>query len=105
MLQKKQSVQDNSSSLKKKDKKRKHLDEGDQGEDKPQDHASGGQSGSNKPNKEVKARCQTPVHTDKKKAVEGIAPSLVQARFEQGECAHCGKDNQAWTLCRKSIVA
>jgi len=48
---------------------------------------------------------QTPVHMDMNKALEGIAPSLVKAPFEKGECARCGLDNHAWKFCQKSIVA
>jgi len=42
---------------------------------------------------------------DKKKALEGITPSLVEAQFEKGECAQCGIDNHAWKFCPKSIMA
>jgi hypothetical protein len=105
MLQKKHSLKDSSSGLKKKDNKRKRQEEGDQKEDKPKDRGSGAKSGSKKPKKEDKATGQTPVHTDKKKALEGIAPSLVEKQFEMGKCARCGMDNHAWKFCRKSIVS
>jgi len=104
MVQKKHSSKDTSSSLKKKDNKRKHEEEGDQREDKPKDRGSGGKSGSKKPKTEDKTTGQTPVHTDKRKALEGVAASLVETRFEKGECARCGVDNHAWKFCRKSIV-
>jgi len=99
MLQKKQSLKDNSSSFKIKDKKKKRHDEGDQREDKPKDHGSAGKSGSKKPKKEDKNKGQTPVHTDRKIALERIAPSPVKARFEKGEFTHCGMDNNAWKFC------
>jgi len=81
MLQKKQSSRHNLSGLKKTDKKKKRQDEGDEREDKPKDRGSGGKSGSKKPKKEDKNKGQTPVHTDKKKALEEIAPWLVEVRF------------------------
>jgi len=84
MLQNKHSSKDSSVRIKKKDKKRKQQEEGDQREDKPNDRGSGGKSGSKKPKKEDKTKSQTSVHTDKQKALEGIAPSLVEARFEKG---------------------
>ena len=105
MLQKKHSSKDSSSGPKKKDKKRKCQVEGDQREDKPKDRGSGGKSGSKKPKKDDKTTGQTPVHTDKKKALEGIAPCLVEKRFEMGECARCGVDNHPWKFCRKPIVS
>jgi len=105
MLQKKQSSRDNTSNLKKKDKKRKCQEDGDQREDKPKDRGSGGKSGFKKPKKEDKNKGQTPVHTDKKKALEAIAPSLVEAQFEKGECVRCAMDNHAWKFCQKSIVS
>jgi len=99
MLQKKHSLKDSSASLQKQDRKRKHQEEGDPREDKPKDCGSGGKSGSKKPRKEDKTKDQTPVHMDKKKALEGIAPSLVEERFNKGECARCGMDNHAWKFC------
>jgi len=106
MLQRKYSSKDNSSNLKKKDKKRMHQEEGDQREDKPKDHGSGGKSRPKKPNKEYKTKGQTPVHTDKKKALQGIVPPLVEAQFEKSECARCGMDNYyAWKFCQKSILS
>ena len=89
----------------KKDKKRKCQDEGDQTEDKPKDCGSGGMSGSKKLKKEDKTKGQTPVHMDKKKALEGIAQSLVEAGFEKGKCARCGIDHDVWKFGRKSIGA
>jgi hypothetical protein len=105
MLQKKHSSKDSSSGLKKKDQKRKGQEEGDQREDKPKDRGSGGKSGSKKPKKEDKTTGQTSVHTDKKKSLEGIAPSLVDKRFEKGECARWGMDSHAWKFCRNSIAS
>jgi len=97
--QKKHSSKDGSASFKKKDKKRKRQEEGDQREDKPKDRGSGGKSGSKKPKKEDITKGQTPVHMDKKKALEGIAPTLVEVRFEKGKCACCGMDNHTWKFC------
>jgi len=105
MLQKKQSWKDNSSGLKKKDKKRKRQDEGDQREDKPKDHGSGGRSGCKEPKKEDKNTGQTPVHTDKKQALEGIAPSHIVAQYENGKCACCGMGYHTWMYYQESIVA
>jgi hypothetical protein len=76
-----------------KGKMTQHQEEGDQIEDKPKDHGSGEKSGSKKSKKEDKTQGQTPVFIDNKKALEGIAPSLVEARFEKGKCARCGMEN------------
>jgi hypothetical protein len=96
MLQKKQSSKDNSSSFKKSDKKRQHLEEGDKREHIPRDHGSGGKPGSKKPMTEDKSKGQTPLHMDKKKALDGIFTSLVDAQFKKGERARCAMDIYAW---------
>lgn len=79
ILQMKHSLKDNSSGHKKKDKKRECQDEEDQRDDKPKDHGSGGKSGCKKPKNEDKTKGQSPVHMEKKKVLEGIVPSLVEA--------------------------
>jgi len=104
-LQKKQSSKDTSTSLKENDKKWTPQDEGDQREDTPSDRGSEGKSGSKKPKMKDKNKAQTPVHTDKKKALEGFAPSHVEARFGRSKCARGGMDNHQCKFCRKSIVA
>ena len=104
MLQKKQSSRDITSSLKKQHKKRKCQEEGDQREDKPKARGSGGKSGCKTPRKEDKKMSQTLLHTDKKKALEGIARCLVEAWFEMGEYARCSMENHTWKFCWKSIV-
>jgi hypothetical protein len=83
MLQKKHSSKENASSLKKKGKKRKHQDEADQREDKTTDCGSGGKATSKKPKKEDMTKGQTPVHKDKKKALDRMALFLVVAQFER----------------------
>lgn len=104
MQHKKQSSKDNSSSLKKKEKKTKRQDDRDQREDKPKYCGSGGKPGSKILKKDDKHKGSIPVHMNKNKALEGIAPSLVEAPFEMGECGHCGMDTHTWMFCRKSIV-
>jgi hypothetical protein len=84
MLQKKHSLRDSSSSPKKEDEKRKCQAEGDHREDKPKDRGSGGKSGCKKPKREDETTGQTPVDTDKKNTLEGIAFSLAEKQFEKG---------------------
>jgi len=79
MLQKKQSSKDNCSSFKINSRKRKHQDEGEQREEKPKDRGLVGKSRCQKSKTEDKTKGQTPVHMDKKKALDEIAPSLVEA--------------------------
>jgi hypothetical protein len=77
-LHKKNSSKDSSSSVKYKDQKRECQEEGHPRNDKPNDHGSEGKSCSEKHNQVDKTIGQTAVHMDKKKALEGIAPSLVE---------------------------
>jgi len=47
----------------------------------------GGKDGTTKPKNAAKMRGQNPVHTDNMKALEVIAPSFVEAQFENSEAA------------------
>jgi hypothetical protein len=88
-----------------KHKTRNHPNGGGQREDKPKDRRSGGKSGFKKLKELDMINCQTPLHTDKKEAQQGIASSLVDVQFEKGQCAPCGMDNHGCKFSRKSIVS
>jgi len=75
------------------------LQEGDQHEDQPQVCGSGGKSGSKKPQKMVKTKDQTPVHMNTKKALEGMATSVVDVLFEKVECVPGVIDSLVLDFC------
>jgi len=81
-----------------------YQDEGDQRKYKPKEYGSGGKSVSQKLQKEDKTKSQTAAHTEKKKPLEEIAPSLLEAWFENGDCARSGKENYRWKFCWQSIL-